>query len=69
MIEEEEDVDRMGVRIDENGFAVGLEGVREGLAGVRNDPVGDFEAIDVGLVLLITAEGIADDAPRPNRTE
>jgi len=28
MIEEEEDVDRMGVRIDENGFAVGLEGVR-----------------------------------------
>ena len=61
MIEKEEDVDRIGVRIHENGFAIGLEGVREGLAGVRNDAVGDFEAVDVGLVLLITAEGIAED--------
>jgi hypothetical protein len=59
--EKKEDIDGIGVRIDENGFAIDLERVREGLAGVRNDVVSDFEAVDVGLILLITAEGIAED--------
>ena len=60
MIEEEEDVDRIGVRIHEKGFAIGLEGTSEGLAGIGNYAVGDFEAVDVGLMLLITAESISN---------
>src|SRR5437879_8522945 len=32
----------------------------EGLARVRNDAVGDFEAVDVGLVFRIAAEGVAN---------
>src|SRR5258708_281666 len=34
--------------------------MREGLARVRNDAVGDFEAVDVGLVFRIAAEGVAN---------
>src|SRR6266851_10075905 len=34
--------------------------MREGLAWVRNDAVGDFEAVDVGLVFRIATEGVAD---------
>src|SRR5229473_5900078 len=34
--------------------------MRKGLARVRNDAVGDFEAVDVGLVFRIAAEGVAD---------
>src|SRR5437868_6246356 len=30
------------------------------LARVRNDAVGNFEAVDIGLILLIAAEGIAN---------
>src|SRR5260370_82705 len=60
MIEEQEDVDGIGVRVDENGFAVYLEGMREGLAGVRNDAVSDFKAINIRLMFRIAAEGIAD---------
>src|SRR5258708_10574086 len=61
VIEEEKDVDRIGVGVDENGFAVDLEGARECLTRVRNDAVGDFEAVDIGLIFLIAAESIADD--------
>src|SRR6266446_1030938 len=32
----------------------------EGLARIRNDAVGDFEAVDVGLVFRIAAEGVAN---------
>src|SRR5260370_32856484 len=34
--------------------------MREGLARVRNDAVGDFEAVDVGLVFRIATEGVAN---------
>ncbi len=61
VIEEQEDVDGIGVRVDENGFAVYLKRMREGLAGVRNDAMSDFKAINVRLVFRIAAEGIADD--------
>jgi len=64
----EEDVDRIGVRIDENGFAVNLEGTCEGLAGIANYAVGDLEAIDIGLMLLITAE-VFPIASAANRRE
>src|SRR3982074_959528 len=64
VIEEEEDVDRIGVGIDENSLAVDLERTRKSLAGVGNDAVGDFEAIDIGLGLLITAESMAEAVRR-----
>src|SRR2546422_9634384 len=54
----------MAVGVNENGFPVHLEGTREGLTGVGNDAVGNFEAVDIGLVLLIAAESIADGARR-----
>src|SRR6266853_2008795 len=34
--------------------------MREGLARVRNNAVSDFEAVDVGLIFRIAAEGVAD---------
>src|SRR6267143_24276 len=34
--------------------------MREGLARVRNDAVGDFQAVDVGLVFRIATEGVAN---------
>ena len=60
VIEEKEDVDGVGVGINEHGFSVNLEGTREGLAGIRDEAVADFETVNIGLVLLKAAESIAE---------
>src|SRR5215468_7086054 len=60
VIEEQKDVHGIGIGIDEDLFAEHLEGRGAFLAGVGDDVVRDFEAVDVGLVLLITAIGVAD---------
>ena len=60
VIEEKEYVDGMGIGVDQNGLTVNLKGTRGGLAGVRNNAVSNFEAVDIGLILLVAAEGIKD---------
>lgn len=59
MIEEEENLERIGVWVNENSFAVNLEGMRASLAWIGNDTVGNFQAVDVGLIFLKAAEGAA----------
>ena len=60
VVEEEEYVDGIGVGIDEDLLAVFLEGDGAVLAGVGENAVGDFKAVDVGLIFLEAAEGIED---------
>ena len=57
MVVEKEDLYGIWVGVDKSGFAVVLEGLRAGLPRIGNDVVSDFQAVDVGLILLITAEG------------
>ena len=60
VVEEEEYVDGIGVGIDEDLLAEFLEGDGAVLARVGHDAVGDFEAVDIGLIFLEAAEGIQD---------
>src|SRR5580692_5315418 len=60
MIVEKEDLNGIGVGVNESLFAIVLEGLCAGLGGIGNDVVGDFQAVDIGLILLKTAEGAAD---------
>src|SRR5947209_5476646 len=60
VIEEQKHVHGIRIGVDEDGFAVDLEGARKGLTCVRNNAMGNFQAVHIGLVLLRTAEGIAD---------
>src|SRR6202140_504842 len=60
MIIEKKDLYGIGLGINKNGFAEDLERVRAGLAGIGNDAVGDFQAVDVSLILLISAKGAAE---------
>src|SRR5216684_3978203 len=60
MVVEKKNLYWIGVGINKGIFAVVLEGLGTGLAGIGNDTVGDFQAVDVGLILLIAAEGAAE---------
>ena len=60
VIEEEEDVDGIGIGINENSFAVNLEGTCEGLTGIGDEAVADFETVNIGLVFLKAAERVAE---------
>ena len=60
VIEEEEDVDGIGVGINENSFAVNLEGTCEGLTSIGDEAVADFETVNIGLVFLKAAESVAE---------
>src|SRR5260370_38259979 len=60
MVVEKKNLYWIGVGINKGVFAVVLEGLGTGLAGIGNDAVGDFQAVDIGLILLIAAEGAAE---------
>ena len=62
MVEEKDDVDGIGMGIDEDFFAKFLEGNGASLTGVRDDAVRYFEAVNVGLVFLIATEGIQNSS-------
>ena len=50
----------VGIRIFEPGFAQMVEGGDGGLLRVGDDAVNSFLTVDVGLVFVVTAEGVAD---------
>src|SRR5271154_2587212 len=54
---EHEDGDGIGSGIGEIHFAENLKGLRGDLAGIRNQAVGDFQAILVGLMFHMAADG------------
>src|SRR5438876_5374683 len=60
MVVEKNYLNGIGVGVNKSSFAVVLKGFRAGLAGVGDDAVGDFQAVDVGLILLVAAEGAAE---------
>jgi len=60
MVVEKKNLYWIGVGVNKGGFAEVLEGLRAGLAGIGNDAAGHFQAVDVGLILLIPAEGAAE---------
>lgn len=61
MIEKENDLDGIGLGINEHGFTINLEGVRARLARIGNDAVRDFQTVDVRLILLIAAVGVTSN--------
>src|SRR5215467_7595413 len=57
MVEKKKDVDGIGMGVDKDFLAKFLEGNSAILTWVRDDPVRHFEAVNIGLVFLITTEG------------
>src|SRR5258708_2918164 len=60
MVVEKKNLYGIRVGVNKGSFAVVLKGLRTGLTGIGNDAVGDFQAVDVGLILLIAAERAAE---------
>src|SRR5262249_20780130 len=59
VVEEQKDVDGIGVGIDEDLFPEHLEGCGTFLAKIGDDAVRDFKAVDIGLVFKVAAVRIA----------
>src|SRR5215469_5829068 len=59
VIEEEKNINGIGVGVDEHGFSINLERTRKGLTGIGHETVGHLEAVNVRLMFLKTANRIA----------